>query len=156
MLLYLFSLIFLAGSFIRWISPFKITVFVFIKLLDFFSFLPLFFCLFGAAPTAYGSSRARGQIGATAARLHHSHSNHQIWTVSVTYTTAHNNARSLIHWVRPGIELTTSWFLVRYINHWAMTGTPYILRLNVTFFSLILWDKLGSLILKFSFLNINI
>ena len=40
--------------------------------LFFFFFLVLFF---RAAPTAYGSSQARGQIGAAAAGLHHSHSN---------------------------------------------------------------------------------
>ena len=34
-----------------------------------------FFLLFRAAPTIYGSSQARGQIGAAAAGLHHSHSN---------------------------------------------------------------------------------
>jgi len=36
-----------------------------------------FFCflLFRAAPMAYGSSQARGLIGAAAAGLHHSHSN---------------------------------------------------------------------------------
>ena len=37
-----------------------------------------FFCLFvfsRAAPEAYGGSQARGLIGATAAGLHHSHSN---------------------------------------------------------------------------------
>ena len=31
--------------------------------------------LFMAAPAAYGSSPTRGQIGAVAASLHHSHSN---------------------------------------------------------------------------------
>ena len=31
-------------------------------------------------------------------------------------TTAHGNTRSLIHWERPGIEPTTSWFLVRFIS----------------------------------------
>ena len=31
--------------------------------------------LFRAAPAAYGSSQASGEIGATAAGLHHSHSN---------------------------------------------------------------------------------
>ena len=36
----------------------------------FFFFLP-----FRAAPMAYGGSQARGPIGATAAGLHHSHSN---------------------------------------------------------------------------------
>ena len=38
----------------------------------------LFFCLFAfswAAPVAYGGIRARGQIGAVAATLRHSHSN---------------------------------------------------------------------------------
>ena len=40
--------------------------------LVFFSFL---FCLFRATPAAYGGSQARGQTGAVAAGLHHSHSN---------------------------------------------------------------------------------
>ena len=31
--------------------------------------------LYRAAPTAYGSSQARGQIGVAAVSLHHSHSN---------------------------------------------------------------------------------
>ena len=39
-----------------------------------FLFIHLFF-LFRAAPSAYGSSQARDQIGAIAASLHHSHSN---------------------------------------------------------------------------------
>ena len=34
-----------------------------------------FFLLFGASPVAYGDSQARGLSGATAAGLHHSHSN---------------------------------------------------------------------------------
>ena len=35
----------------------------------------LSFCIFRAAPTAYGGSQARGLIGAAAAGLGHSHSN---------------------------------------------------------------------------------
>ena len=38
-----------------------------------FFFLTFFFLM--AAPAAYGSSQARGGIGAAAASLHHSHSN---------------------------------------------------------------------------------
>ena len=38
----------------------------------------------------------------------------------VTYTTTHGNAGSSTHWARPGIEPTTSWFLVGF----SMTGTP--------------------------------
>ena len=33
------------------------------------------FCLFRAVPAAYGDSQARSLMGATAASLHHSHSN---------------------------------------------------------------------------------
>ena len=40
------------------------------------------------------------------------------------YTTAHSSARSLTHWVRPRIEPTSSWILVRSVNHWAVVGTP--------------------------------
>ena len=36
---------------------------------------PLSVFFFTAAPEAYGSSQSRGQIGAAAASLHHSHSN---------------------------------------------------------------------------------
>ena len=41
-----------------------------------FSFLSLFFFFFffRAAPMAHGNSQTRGQIGAAAANLHHSHS----------------------------------------------------------------------------------
>ena len=35
----------------------------------------ILFCLFRAAPTAYGGSQARGPIGAITAALHHNHSN---------------------------------------------------------------------------------
>ena len=35
----------------------------------------LFFSLFRALPMVYGNSQARGQIGATVASLHQSHSN---------------------------------------------------------------------------------
>ena len=42
----------------------------------FYLFMYLFvFCLFRAAPTAYGDSQARDLIGATADSLCHSHSN---------------------------------------------------------------------------------
>ena len=41
----------------------------------FFLFFFFFFGLFRAASMAYGSSQARGGIGATAANLRHSHSN---------------------------------------------------------------------------------
>ena len=77
-----------------------------------------FFCLFGAVPAAYAVSQARGLIRAVAASLHHSHSK------AGTYTTAHGNARSPTYQARPGVKPTSSWMLVGFVNHWAMTGTP--------------------------------
>ena len=44
--------------------------------------------------------------------------------MTATYATAHGNAGSLTHWARPGIKPATSWFLVRFINHCTMMGTP--------------------------------
>ena len=41
----------------------------------FLSFFLFVFCLFRAAPVAYGGSQARGLIGAIAVGLYHSHSN---------------------------------------------------------------------------------
>ena len=70
------------------------------------------FIFFRAAPAAYGGSQARGWIGAVATCLHHSHS----------------DSRSPTHWARPGIRPTTSWFLVGFVNLWAMTGTLRILE----------------------------
>ena len=40
----------------------------------------------------------------------------RIWAMSVTYSTAHGNARSLSRWLRPGIKPTTSWFLVEFVS----------------------------------------
>ena len=45
------------------------------KILFLFFFLIFNFCLFRATPSAYGSSQARGWMGAIAAGLHRSHSN---------------------------------------------------------------------------------
>ena len=81
-------------------------------------------CLFAfsrATPAAYGGSQARGQIGAVAASLHHSHS----------------NAGSLTHWARPGIEPATPGFLVGFVNHWATMGIPDVYFLNLSCFLLL-------------------
>jgi len=103
------------------------------------------FCLFvfaisWAAPAAYGGSQARGGIGAVATGLRQSHSNSgpkpclRLTPQLTTYTTAHSNAGSLTPWARAGTEPTTSWFLVRFVNHCATTGTPHITCSFVTGF----------------------
>ena len=66
-----------------------------------------------ATPAAYGGSQARGPIRAIAAGLHQSHSNTRSKPrLQPTYTTAHGDAGSLTHGVRPGIEPSASWFIV--------------------------------------------
>ena len=49
---------------------------------------------------------------------------HQIRAASVTYTTAHSNAGSLTHWMRPGIKPASSQILVGFLSYWATIGTP--------------------------------
>ena len=39
-----------------------------------------------------------------------------IQAASINYTTAHGNIRSLTYWVRPGIELSSSWIINGFIN----------------------------------------
>ena len=83
-----------------------------------FSFFLIYFFLFffSATPETYGGSQAKGLI-----RSNRSYScwptpqpqQRQILAMSVTYTTAHSNARSLTHWARLGIEPSSSWMLVR-------------------------------------------
>ena len=75
-----------------------------------------YFLLFMAAPVAYGSSQARGQTAAPAAGPTPQPQQHGIQAVSATYTTAHDNIRSLTHWARPGIELVSSWILFGFFS----------------------------------------
>ena len=81
---------------------------------NFFFFLV--FYLFRAALTAHGVSQARGSNQSCFCRPAPEPQQRQIPAVSVTCTTAHHNAGSLTHWMRPGIEPTTSRFLVEFIS----------------------------------------
>ena len=109
-----------------------------LSMLLFFSFFLSFFfvfCLFRASPAAYGGFQARGLSN-------RSHScwptpqpqpqPHLIQVVSVTYTTAQGNARSLTHRLRPGMEPSTSWFPVGCIStapRWELPMLLFSLRL---------------------------
>ena len=97
----------------------------------------LFFYLFRAAPTAHGGSQGRGWIRAVAAILRHSHSNTRS-ELCLQPTTAHSDAGSLSHWARPGIELTTSWFLVGFVS-----TVPWQELLPITF-NIILYRSIKS------------
>ena len=67
--------------------------FLFYYFIYFFIFVS---CLFRAAPMACGGSQARSPIGAVAASLPEPQQR-QIRAMSLTYTMAHSNARSLTH-----------------------------------------------------------
>ena len=68
--------------------------------------------VFRAAPMAYGDCQASGVQSELQLLVTPQPQQCRIQTTSVSYTTAHGNARSLTHWVRPGIKPATSWFLV--------------------------------------------
>ena len=92
--------------------------------------IELFFCPFRATHAVYGSSQARGWIGAAAASLQQSQSNtgfkQCLWpTPQLTATPS----GSLIHWARPRMEPESSWILVEFI-----TTEPCQELLNLPFF----------------------
>ena len=93
--------------------------------LSLFFFFFLFFSLFFSrpAPMAFGSSQARGQIGAVATGP----CPHHIPALSATYTTAHGNARTLTHWVRPGIKPMSSWTLVGFVTSELQWEPPHLI-----------------------------
>ena len=74
---------------------------------------------------AYGNFQVRGRIRAVAFGLRHSHSNSNPDPSHVcSLHHSYGNAGSLTYWVSPGITPVSSWILVGFGNHWAMTGTP--------------------------------
>ena len=87
----------------------------------FLLFVFFFFFVFSkATPTAYGW----GSNQSCCCQSMPEPQPCRIRAASGTYTTARGNAGPLAHWSRPGIKPAASWFLVRFVNHWATTGTP--------------------------------
>ena len=99
----------------------KITEITYVGCIFFFSFLS-----FKAEPSAYGRFQARGQIGAVAASLCHSHSSRsepllqptpQLTVMPDPYPLSEARDRTCILMVPgPGIEPTASWFLVGFVS----------------------------------------
>ena len=87
---------------------------------------------------------------------------YQIQATSVTYTTAHDNARYLTHWASPGIETASSWMLVIFVSaepQWELL--PSLFKIHFSFWhsvcmrstdlysqSLILYSASSSLLLN--------
>ena len=78
----------------------------------------LFFLLVRAKPTACGSMEVPrlGVESELQLPAYPTAQQHGIWAVSANHTTGHGNSRSLTHWVRPGIEPTSSWTLVGFVS----------------------------------------
>ena len=70
----------------------------------------------GLPCAAYGSSQARGQIGAAGASLRHSHSNTGSEPHLVLRLQLMAMPDPLTHCTRPAMEPTSSWILVRFIT----------------------------------------
>ena len=68
-----------------------------------------FFFLSMATPVEYGSSWARGKIGATAEAYVTAMTTPDPSHVPATFTIACSSAKSLTHWARPGMEHASSW-----------------------------------------------
>ena len=58
-----------------------------------------------------------------------------IQVVSMIYTTAHSNARSLIHWERPEIKSMSSWMLVGFVTAEQRQELLSLLLLSLSFWA---------------------
>ena len=103
------------------------------------SFLPSFLLSFRAVPTAYGSSQARGRIGAVAAGLHQSHSYAGQCHI---YDLPHSSQQLIVSPLSKARDQTCvfmdpSWDCY----HWAMTVISSILFLNLWVFHCLLHSQ---------------
>ena len=81
----------------------------------------LYFCLFRATPTAYGSSQARGRIGSAAAGLCHSHARSKMQAMLQLVAMMD----PLTHWARPEIESASSMDTSQVINLLSHNGKSF-------------------------------
>ena len=135
--------------------PFGYSIWLWIPVVWCFLFVCLFcfalLCFFRAAPVAYGSSWASwlDQSCSCQAMPQPQPQPCRIWATFLTYTTAHNNARSLTHWERLGIEPASLWILVGFVNHWTITGTPSVVNFLFQLLYFLVPDFFFSLFLNF-------
>ena len=94
-----------------------------------------FFFIFMAAPAAYGSSQARGRIGAAGANLCHSHNSTRSELHLQPMLLSCSNAGSATHSVRPGIKPPFSQTLCWVLN-------PLSLNRNSLIIYIFIWANL--------------
>ena len=98
------------------INAYKVTTTLTDAFYDIYMSIYIYICFYRAAPAAYGSSWARGSNWSRSCWPVPQPQQRQIWAASAIYTTAHGNTGLLTHWAGPGIKLTSSWILVRFIS----------------------------------------
>ena len=81
----------------------------------------IFFFFFRAAPVAYESSQARGQMRAADASLHHSHSEAEQRLLPIPWFMVIPDFQLT---ERPGVKPASSQIPVGFLIHWATMGTP--------------------------------
>ena len=108
---------------LTWMTKNRIKVYVWSRFTKYFSFLFFFFVFLGPH-LQYMEVPRLGVESELPCRPTLWPQQYGIWAMSMTYTTGHSSARSLTHWVRPGIKPVFLWILVGFINCWAMIGTP--------------------------------
>ena len=92
------------------------------------------FCFLELHPWQCGSSQVRGSNQNYSCRPIPQPQQLGIQASSVTYTTAHGNARSPTHWARSGIEPASSWILVGFISIVPQQEFPQMSPTLVSFF----------------------
>ena len=109
-------------------SLFRIVMFIFLLFI-------FYFCLFRAAPMAYGSSQVRGHIGAIAADLYH---NHGMPDPSHVCNLHHSSQQCWI--LDPLIEARDRICVLMDTSqdhyHWATMGTPVMFIFLKSFFEI--------------------
>ena len=89
-----------------------------------------FFFFFGLFRTALLTFSDQGSNSSCSHQPTPQPQQRQVRAVSVTYTTAQGNARSLTYWVKSGIEPASSWMLVRFVAAEPRTVAPPRLRIS--------------------------
>ena len=115
-----------------------------------------FFCLLSFGGCSRGTCRFpyQGSNGSCSCQPTPQPQQCRIWAESAIYTTAHGNAGSSTHWVRPGMEPASSWMLVRYVSAEPQQKLPrYILPYTVHLYLYRLWFSPLSLEIFCSFFN---
>ena len=92
-----------------------------------------YFLLFRATPAAYGSSQAKGWIGAAATNLCYSLRNarFQPHLQPIYHSSWQHQILNPLSWSRDGTHILMDTSRVRY--HWAMTGTPIVYYVYICF-----------------------